>query len=102
MQKYSYSHGFLMIFKNDVFSKEGSKGGGFRAWGSLGPPWEACRRALWVPGGSRNHGFVFFWRQGGLPGAAKVCTLAKKDYKTQCILMIPVFALSALGGVPGR
>ena len=47
MQKYIYSHCFLMIFKNDVFSKEGSRGGvpiqkndGFRALrvpeGSLG------------------------------------------------------------------
>ena len=74
----------------------------FASLRSLGAPWEVCRRALWVPGGSRNQGARFFLAPGGPPGAAKVCTIANKDYKTQCILMIPVFALSALGGVPGR
>ena len=63
--------GGLCLFKKTVV---------FAPWGSLGAPLEACRRALWVPGGSRNHGFVFFWRQGGPPGAAKVCTIANYVY----------------------
>ena len=103
---------FLMIFKNNVFRCVfqrrapgavgiSSKTMVFAPWRSLGAPWEACRRALWVPGGSRNHGLVFFWRQGGPLGAAKVCIIENEDGKTQRLLMILLFALSALGGIPG-
>ena len=85
----------FMFFKNDVFRyvfqrrAPGSLGIRsktmvFAPWRSLGAPWEACRRALWVPGGSRNHHQVFFWRQGGPLGAAKVCIIEPEEGKRNC------------------
>ena len=74
MQKYLYSQCFLMIFKNDVFSKEGSRGGlpiqkndGFRALrvpeGSLG----GVSSRLVGPWGLQEPWFRFFLAPGGSP-----------------------------------
>ena len=73
----------------------------FAPWGSLGASSEVCLRALWVPGALQESCSGFFWRQGGPLGAAKACMIANYDGKTNCFLMILLFALSGLGGVPG-
>ena len=73
----------------------------FAPWGSLGASSEVCLRALWVPGALQESWSGFFWRQGGPLGAAKACIIANYDGKTNCFLMILIFALSDLGGVPG-
>ena len=73
----------------------------FAPWGALGASSEVCLRALWVPGALQESWSGFFWRQGGPLGAAKACIIANYDGKTCGFLMILLFALSDLGGVPG-
>ena len=90
------------------FSKEGSRGGGhkikndgFRALrvpgGFLGGEFSR----LGVPGGLQASSSRFFLRQGGPLGAAKACIIANYDGKTCVFLMILLFALSGLSGIPG-